>query len=281
MYSNKLVACIKSDGKVLREKGEKVYLPFGSEYTLWFKNEHNRKVQITVTIDGTDVLHGKALLLDAGDTMDLKGFVRDIGGDDNRAFRFITKTQSISDYRGDKAEDGLVKVTYQFEEEQILFRKSITYDHYGSSDARGVWNDSYPVSKGFDSGGLTRGISFGATGQSVGGGEPVARSANMHATYSANSDPMASTTVTSTTVSDDPGITVEGSNTGQSFRQGHIGRLEFKKHSMIFQLNGLTQNEEIRKPVTVRAKKKCSTCGKLWRSGYEYCPDDGTFLRIV
>ena len=39
MYSNKLIACVKHNGKILREKGENVLLPFGSEYTLYFKND--------------------------------------------------------------------------------------------------------------------------------------------------------------------------------------------------------------------------------------------------
>ena len=95
MYANKFIACVKADGKVLREKGDEVYLPFGSEYTLYFKNENNRKVQINIEIDGQDVLFGDTLLLDAGKSMDLKGFVRDIMGKDNRAFKFITKTAAM------------------------------------------------------------------------------------------------------------------------------------------------------------------------------------------
>jgi hypothetical protein len=50
MYANKFIACVKADGKVLREKGDEVYLPFGSEYTLYFKNENNRKVQINIEL---------------------------------------------------------------------------------------------------------------------------------------------------------------------------------------------------------------------------------------
>ena len=41
MYNNKLVAAIKSNGKVLREFGEEVYIPFGSEYSILIKNLHS------------------------------------------------------------------------------------------------------------------------------------------------------------------------------------------------------------------------------------------------
>ena len=83
-----------------------------------------------------------------------------------------------------------------------------------------------------------------------------------------------------TQVSDDPGITVEGSETNQSFRQGHIGTLESKKHTMVFQLRGLTSEEQVQEPVTVKSKKQCPSCGKKWKSSFEYCPHDGTFLRF-
>ena len=279
MYSNKFVACVKSNGQVLREKGETVFLPFGSEYTLWFKNENDRKVQIEVSIDGTDVLHGRALLLEAGDTMDLKGFVRDMYGDDNRAFKFITKTQQISDFRGDKIEDGLVKIKYTFEKEpysqlikQYVSDRTFTFDNYYNQGSPYTYGSQYPTTKGD----INSNVSYSAFDTL--GGEPRAKSASFDTPVSKN---VTRGNVRGFAPSDDPGITVEGSATNQSFQEGRIGVLENKTYTMIFQLKGLTETEKVEEPITVKTKKVCTTCGKLWTGNYEYCPNDGSYLRFT
>lgn len=306
MYSNKLIACVKAGGKVLREQGENVFLPFGSEYTLWFKNEHTRKVQINVEIDGTDVLFNKSLIINAGETADLKGFVRDMVGSDNRAFKFITKTQEISDFRGDKIEDGLIKITYQFEKEVVTKFDVIDHHHHHHHHYDNYrWYGPYhpPYSPWY--GGVTCGpsVPLGAAYTSnIGGAKSDSfdsaslRSAlnnvvgTTSASFSTNAVNMSATnanvsmdslgTVSAQTVSSDPGITVEGSNTKQTFQSGYIGVLEPTKHTMIFQLRGLVETEEVAVPVTVKSKKQCPSCGKKWKSIFEYCPNDGTFLRF-
>lgn len=293
MYSNKLIACIKADGKILREKGENIFLPFGSEYTLWFKNEHSRKARIQVSIDGTDVLFGRAIILDAGETMDLKGFVRDVNGNDNRAFRFITKTQEISDFRGDKIEDGLIKVTYQFEKEQnVVEHIHHTYHHYDHYrhpiwiSNKPSWPYNNPIIFGSSQNNTNDNIfskSINTNNVSVTAGESTENYSTTSVNCSFDVDNvLRSTNVnTSMNVSDDPGITVEGSDTGQSFRLGSIGELEAKVHTMVFSLKGLTENQEIVQPVTVKSKKQCPSCGKKWKGTFEYCPHDGTFLRFL
>ncbi len=269
MYSNKLVACIKANGKVLREKGDEVFLPFGSEYTLYFKNEHTRKVQINVTIDGQDVLFGSTLLLNAGDSMDLKGFVRDIDGVDNRAFRFITKTQEISDFRGDRAEDGLIKITYQFEKEYerpIFGKSAYPFDIYTNGSI------SYSDDNIYSKGGISNAVHINDT---FGG------FSSMSVNCCSSNVSLSSTTVTTRSMApSDPGITVEGKATNQAFKKGYIGTLEDKSYTMIFQLKGLTSEEQLDEPITIETKKQCTSCGKKFKSSFEYCPFDGTFLRL-
>lgn len=255
MYSNKLVACVKANNKVLRESGEKIYLPFGSQYTLFFKNENNRKVEINVSIDGQDVLFGKSLLLDAGKSMDLEGFVRDAnGGEDNRAFKFITKTQEISDFRGDKPEDGLVKITYRFEKEKHYTQTPYQTFGFNERTLRNTFtsNQVNSTNLGFDSN-------------------------TMNISCSVNTSFNNSKSLS--TFCDEPGITVEGSATHQAFKHGYIGVKEDIEYTMIFQLNGLSAEEQIQEPITVDIKKQCSSCGKKYKNSYAYCPQDGTYLR--
>lgn len=286
MYANKFIACVKADGKVLREKGDEVYLPFGSEYTLYFKNENNRKVQINIEIDGQDVLFGDTLLLDAGKSMDLKGFVRDIMGKDNRAFKFITKTAAISDFRGDRVEDGLIKITYQFEKEKSeLESDSIKREFYFDDVFHKVYTNSHNSNDFKDS---LKNIIADETSHSEGFNRDL-NSENIFFSSNGNISNTLNTSYTSddnvkirslrSTISNDPGITVEGSATHQSFSTGFIGKLESNKYTMIFQLKGLTSNEQIDEPITVSSKKQCLSCGKKFKSTFEYCPHDGTFLR--
>ena len=39
MYLQKLAVAVKVNGKVLREVGDTVYIPFGSEYSILIKND--------------------------------------------------------------------------------------------------------------------------------------------------------------------------------------------------------------------------------------------------
>jgi hypothetical protein len=53
MYSNKLVASIKSNGKILREFNDKVYVPFGTEYSILIKNLNTVRASVNIFVDGT------------------------------------------------------------------------------------------------------------------------------------------------------------------------------------------------------------------------------------
>ena len=100
MYQNKFVVCVKVDGKVVRERGDKVYLPFGCEYTILLKNLNSHRAVVSVEIDEKDVCDGSQLVIPAHGETELKGSMK--GGQGYRAFRFIEKTQEISDHRGDR-----------------------------------------------------------------------------------------------------------------------------------------------------------------------------------
>jgi len=74
MYNNKFVASIKCCGKILREDGETVYLPFGSEYSILLKNLETRTAAARIAIDGEDVLDEHMLLVPPYETVELEGF---------------------------------------------------------------------------------------------------------------------------------------------------------------------------------------------------------------
>ena len=97
MYKNKLVAVIKSKGKVLREFGEIVNLQFQSEYSIFLKNLSSKRAVINITVDG-DIVTGDGLVLDARSEVELERFI-----DSAHKFKFIERSDKIENHRGIKA----------------------------------------------------------------------------------------------------------------------------------------------------------------------------------
>jgi membrane protease subunit (stomatin/prohibitin family) len=79
----------------------------------------------------------------------------------------------------------------------------------------------------------------------------------------------------------DAGITVPGSRSTQKFSTTYMGALEEEKHTIVLKLLGETpDNKPVLKPVTVKHKPKCTTCGKQNRAHAKFCTECGTALEI-
>lgn len=235
VYSNKFIVAVKHKGKVLREFDNNVIrLPFGSDYSLLLKNKENRKVLVEVKVDGQDVLNGNSIIIGPNETTELKGFMK--GSKVTNKFRFIERTDSISKYRGNLIEDGLVEITYRFEERFEM-----------------EWRMPYLESPGF-------------------------MPDTSHAVYSCSTLEGNSTTTKNRSLVSDIGITVPGQETRQDFTTGTIGRLESFPYSIILHLKGEIKRNKIRKPITVKTKVTCPTCGHRWRSSMKYCGNCSTSL---
>ena len=144
-YADKFVAEVKQGGKILRVKDGAVFLPFGSEYSILLKNLNSKRASVKVSIDGEDVLDNHSLVLDVNASTELQGFLR--GNVARNRFRFINKTKEISEHRGDRADDGLIRIEFAFEKpkEQPWITNTIKevhhhfnqplgkFEHYGSS----------------------------------------------------------------------------------------------------------------------------------------------------
>jgi hypothetical protein len=77
------------------------------------------------------------------------------------------------------------------------------------------------------------------------------------------------------------GITVPGSKSTQSFQTVNVGALETQVHNIVLKLVGdLGDNKPVDKPVTVKHKPKCVTCGKQNRAHAKFCVECGTALEI-
>jgi ribosomal protein L32 len=243
MYNNNFVVVIKHRGKVLRESNNGIVrLPFGSDYTILLKNKDSRKAVADVEIDGEDVATG--IIVPGNESVELKGALN--GLKVRNHFRFIKKTKEISDFRGDRPDDGLVRVEYRFEQPEVITidpprirpmkkRSSdwsdVTWTYYDSNTTYNFTCDN-----------------------------------SVHA-YNCS----------------DAGITVPGAETKQNFSYGHTRPLEAQSHVIVLQLKGTVRRKKkvrrVKKAITVRSKIQCQTCGRKHKSHLKFCGNCGTYLK--
>lgn len=257
MYNNNFVAVIKYKGRILRERDGAVKLPFGSEYSILLKNKNSRKALVQIQVDDKYVLNGgQKLIVDAHDTVEIKGFMRDMSV--SNRFKFIKKTEQIRRHRGDCIDDGLISVEYWFEKEP---------------DPDPIWyyNVSIPSYK-------ETGRRIKSSGDFVdvfyndSSSNEIRYGSSMNCSYSDN-------TKRSSKVSDD-GITVKGSKVQQDYVYGNINDVENSSSVITIQLKGRTKKARymVKKAVTTRTRLTCETCGKKSKSYATFCSRCGTHL---
>jgi hypothetical protein len=243
MYQEKFIAVVKCNGKILREQNQcEVHLPFGSEYSLLFKNLDSRRVSVNVSIDGTDILYGSSLVIDANSEGELERFLDKVTH--GNKLKFIEKTEQISEHRGDRVDDGIIRIEYAFEKLEVP-----------------TWiYSSYPAV--FDS--------------------CVGAIHNTTVNYCSTNikSPEISINEVDMSMNADCGITVPGSESQQAFSYTLIGDLEDSK-VLVFVLKGITQQGKVTKPLSVKTKIKCTTCGSNHKSTMKFCSNCGTVLTIV
>ena len=114
MYNQKLISAIKVKNKIMREHGEDIFLPFGSEYSILLKNINSQKVKINISIDGEDILDGHSLIIEPNSEMDLERWL--LGGTkEGPKLKFVEKTNEIRDSRDNSVMDGILIISYQYE----------------------------------------------------------------------------------------------------------------------------------------------------------------------
>ncbi len=259
-FKENFIAVVKHKGRILREKDGGVMLPFGSEYSILLKNLETVNVVAEINVDGKDVLKGNGIIVAPNSSTELKGFMGR-GITVRNKFRFIEKTDDIRNFRGDRPDDGIIRVKFRFEKKEPDW-------HFITDPIK----PNYPINKP-----LTKRS-----------GGPVWSSSTAQTYFSSND---VSGAMSATMVNED-GITVKGSETRQRFNYGSTDTLEDRSHVLVIRLRGAVQHvvattgratlrsksKRISKPVTVRTKLQCSSCGKRWNSSYKFCPSCSTFL---
>ena len=282
MYENKLVAALKVNGKVLRESKDTVFIPFGAEYQIHLHNLNTVRALVHITIDGTEVCPD-GFVLDANRKVDLERFIKDGNLTSGNRFKFIERTASVENHRGIKAEDGIIRISFSYEKQRpysnLLFvgntehcpspppwPGSSPWPGYFPPGVRGnEWYNTTAVGQMHDSNVKTKGIARGAT---LGTTSVNCATGVAQASYSAPVN--------------DVGITVPGSVSNQTFSTTTMGVMETEEHVIVLRILGETaEGREVQKPVTVKSKPTCITCGRVNKASSKFCSNCGTSLTII
>jgi hypothetical protein len=261
-YKDRFVCAVKVDSRILRERDGRVIIPFGAEYSILLKNMESRNSSVKVSIDGRDVLSGRSLILHPNSSMELERFIEDSLDRGNR-FRFIQKTQEIIDHRGDKIDDGMIRVEFAFETVQrhvdVVEHHHHHYDHHHHRDYW-PWYPPQPYR-------LYYGQGYHCTGEARGESVMSLCSAgNFSGSQNANAF----------NLNPDEGITVKGSESQQHLHQGWIGQLD-PSEVIIIRLSGeMPSGKQVETPIFVNTKIECGTCGRKAESIDSFCGNCGT-----
>jgi hypothetical protein len=250
MYNQKLVASIKANGKILREFKDTVYIPFSSEYSILLKNLNTVRALVHVYIDGEDQTPG-GLVVNVGQEIDLERSIKNGNLLEGNRFKFIERTSAVEQHRGIKLEDGVVRIEYQFE--RVL---TLPPSWQSFPNSTGVWQGKDYITSNML---RTADTLIGTTQMSA----------------------ISSTSAEVKSYANDAGITVPGSRSNQKFSTVSNFLLEDQRHTIVLKLLGETaDNKPVEKPVTVKHKPRCQTCGKQNKATAKFCSECGTSLEI-
>ena len=285
MYSQNVVVAIKCQGKVLRENGDTVTLPFGSEYSILIKNLNSVRSEVTLSVDGQDATEGTRLIIDPNSSLELERFIK--GGNLNvgNRFKFIERTGGIEAHRGIAAEDGLIRLEAWKERVKQYIEKPVVvphyYDEWYPAPRPSPWRPRpwgpYPRPMGAphmrSSGPQMRGASplMASTMSMKGPGASAGKRPNVLVKDSAKKREVERGEV---------GITVPGSESRQQFHSASGFALEPQSIVIVLRLRGEVGGQPVAAPVTVNAKAVCDTCGKSNKANSQFCSACGTSLVV-
>jgi hypothetical protein len=261
VFKENFIAVLKCAGRIMRERGDLVTLPFGSEYSIHLKNLETRRALVHIEVDG-QLVTGGGLIVSAGNVVDLEGAV--LGSEVRNRFKFIQKTAQIQEHRGDRVEDGMVRVRFAFEtapvspSEPSVFWKSEAYGpRLGGTGDTDDWGTRFKIS-------CSSATLSAECDSKLSKLDCLTRSVSNEAACSLPQD--------------NEGITVPGSASTQRLQPMYMGAVG-PEQVIVIRMRGVTENgAPVTVPVTVKHKLQCPTCGTQNSSNQRYCGQCGTAL---
>lgn len=256
MFNSNLIMAVKVNGKILREFDGTVALPFGSEYSIYLKNTSNRKASVKIEIDGQNIYDDGTIIVPANSHIEIQRFIKSGNLDSGNAFKFIEKTKKIEDFRGNKAEDGLLTVTYSFEMDRVV-NTVVRYQPQLINKLH-LNDDIVKYSQT-----ITDNTAW--TNYTVADAYSHARNVSVYASQSVNT----------------AGITAPGSVVEQKFTPSSGFVCDGKFHTMTLKMVGAVGDTTVSEPVTVSRKIRCTMCGTYCKQTDKFCHECGASVVIV
>jgi hypothetical protein len=287
MHKSNLIVALKANNKVLREIKDTSYIPFGSQYSILIKNMDSRRASVRLWIDGTDATEGTSLVVNGNSEVEIERFIKNGNLKAGNRFKFIEKTANIEKHRGSKVDDGFIRVEFQFEK---IYEPVNTWDAYYrtpsiystqtilNSNNEGNIYKGAPTSVSGGSG-VMRSRSISSNSSTMSNSSMATASVNSVFTAQSAVAQNAETTLTTSNAVNDAGITVPGGHSSQQFTTASWFPVEVTKHVILLKLLGESpEGKKVQAPVTVKAKPRCDTCGKLNKATSKFCGECGTSL---
>ena len=279
MYSNKFVVSVLVDGQVLPEESNGVTkIPFGSEYVIRLRNKHNRRCGAEIFVDGQNATKAGRIVVNANDYVDVERNV--YSQYCGNKFKFVSSETPMAEEAG-KANlseyiSGLIEVKFYLEKEyvkkELIVEKHIHHHHDN-------WYPYHPP--------LWTNTPIGGNGIMYGGtvGMSAGHTVCDSAVFASNCNSFEGPNVRK--VSEDKGVTVEGSQSTQSFGTTYVD-LESDCTSVKIQLKGfqketLATQLDLFKEAVIRGEemliKFCTSCGSKIIKKDKFCSNCGNKLK--
>jgi hypothetical protein len=301
-----IVCAVKVNGRILRESGDTVTLPFGAEFGLVLKNLNSVRAMASISIDGKDIADGQRLILEPNSSFEIERFIRSGNMSSGNRFKFIERTAGIENHRGIVTDDGLIRVegwkehvpqfvdvpVRRYYDEWVpcprLWRPWYPGPVWMGSSNTGTGSSNESVSAcNFAGASASMATTDRAASQSRVGGS-LLRSAGLRGPQSkAAPRPQQAKAAVKFRYFDsepergDAGITVPGSESHQEFRHAQGFPLEPNSVVIVLRLRGEVGGKPAIAPITVNFKPSCETCGKSNKANSQFCSNCGTALVMI
>jgi hypothetical protein len=287
-YKRNFVVAIKVGGKILRENGDEVQLPFGSEYSVLLKNTNSVRAMAQISIDG--VIAGPWYILGPNSSVEIERFNNTGNSERGNKFKFIERTEAIENHRGVRVDDGLVRIEFKKEKvwEPPKTVEHHTYHHHEYYHApyypwRYVPTPRWPTNPHITWGNISaQAQNFsGSLMKSTGAPTRSLGSVSGRVSMPSNSGRLMAMNMITTSLPNEAGITVPGSESSQVFTS--VGGFETEPQTEVLTLKLMGHSGEVvvEKPVTVDIHAVCQSCGKRAKGDAKFCSRCGTSLILV
>ena len=262
MFKQNTVISIKVGKNFLPDNNSIVKLPFGSEYSILIKNLNNSPINVKMYIDGNMNGPEKGFIIKEKDFLEINSFFNTCN-----AFKFINKSKELNKYREENIEDSLLRF-----EVDILNKKESSFEELlkKAKITKRPFEEPLPFEKQKK---YDKPWEFPKVDLNEHPFLPEKKDI-----FGGNYNPYEQifcSNINKSAYSNESGITVPGQKVEKIIINEFSDNNYIKKDSICF----IFKLEHLEELVSFdKEKKVCSVCNKKYKTKYNYCPIDGSYL---